>query len=158
MRICDVSYLKALRRKVQQARKALPPEVAKAIDLEIEEIKAQGGSGPWYSVQTIARAFNCTNHAVQLRTWNNSRGFQGSLPRCGWYLYGDWFEACGVNKDTRAYRTWPHPTTAMEALDLAHHLERYTPRHHNTSAQRYIDKRRIEHGNDRNGHYGTHGV
>ena len=158
MRICDVSYLKALRRKVQQARKALPPEVAKAIDLEIEEIKAQGGTGPWYSRSVTAEAFNLSYAAVENRTRLGHPGFQGSLPRDGRYLYGDWFEACGVNKDTRRYRTWPHPDMAIEALDLAHHLERYTTTYPKGGAQNYIDKRRIEHGIDRNGHYGSHGV
>ena len=125
MRICDTGYLKALRRKVQQARKALPPEVAKAIDLEIEEIKAQGGDGPWYSSATIGKAFNVSRNDIVHRTNLGATAFQGSLPTCGPFLYGDWFEACGVNKDTRYYRTWPYPAMAIEALDLAHHLDRY---------------------------------
>ena len=158
MRICDGSYLKALRKEVEQARKALPSEVAKAIDLEIEAIKAQGGNGPWYSTRVMAKAFNMTHSAMSNRYTLIHLGFQGSLPKCGYFRYGDWFEACGVNKDTYVYRTWPHPKMAKEALDLAHHLERYTPRHYNNGGQRYIDKRRREHGNDRNGHYGAHGV
>ena len=158
MRICDGSYLKALRKEVEWARKALPSEVAKAIDSEIEAIKKQGGSGPWYSTRVIAKAFNISHPAVTARASPAHLGFQGSLPECGRFKYGDWLEACGVNKDTNSYHTWPHPSMAIEALDLAHHLERYTPSHNNQGGQRYIDKRRREHGNDRNGHYGAHGV
>ena len=64
-----------------------------------------------------------------------------------------------MNKSNPTYRTWPHPDMAIEALDIAHHWERYRPHcNKNPGAQNYIDKRRLEHGNDRNGHYGTDGV
>ena len=159
MIICDASYLKALRQEVKQARQALPPQVAEEIDLEIEKIKAQGGTGPWYSSPTIAKAFNLTITSVAGRARLGSHAYQGSLPKCGWYLYGDWFEACGVNKDTVKYRTWPHPKMAKEALDLAHHWERYRPPQLRVIyAQSFLDTRRIEHGNDRSGHDGSHGV
>ena len=158
--ICDASYLKALRQEVKQARQALPSQVAEEIDLEIEKIKAQGGTGPWYSRPTIAKAFNVSHSTVKSRTLLGQVRYQGSLPRYAWWLYGDWFEATTVNKDTYFYRTWPHPNMAKEALDLAHHLERYrAPRKSRDNyAQSFLDKRRIKHGNDRSGHYGTHGV
>ena len=158
MIICEVRYLKALRQEVKQARQALPSQVAEEVDLEIEEIKAQDEDGPWYSRGVMAKAFNLNWTAVKNRTTLNHDAFQGSLPRYGKYLYGDWFEACTVNKDTLKYRTWPHPDMAKEALDLAHHLERYRDSKLKGTfyAQSLLDKRRSEHGNDRSGHYGPY--
>ena len=161
MRICGGSYLKALRKETEQARGVLPLEVVEEIDRDIETIKAQDEEGgPWYSRSVIGKAFNVPYHSMVCRTVLGQRAFQGSLPRYGKYAYGDWFEACTVNKETPKYRTWPHPDMAKEALDLAHHLERYrAPRKSRDNyAQSFLDKRRIEHGNDRSGHYGTHGV
>ena len=51
------------------------------IDSEIEEIKKQGGSGPWYSATVISKAFNIHPGTVHSRTYDRANhGFQGSLP------------------------------------------------------------------------------
>ena len=156
MIVCDASYLKALRIEKKQARRKLAPEVAETIDSEIEVIKQQGGAGPWYSTATIAKAFNVSPTTIRCRLEWVRTGFQGTLSYCGVVLYGSEFQALTVNKSTCSFRTWPRPAMATEGLDLAHHLERYKSQ--SRRAQNFIDRRRIEHGNDNPGNPSPNGA
>ena len=155
MIICDRAYLRGLESRMKKARKKLPPEVADAIDREIETIEAQGD--PWYGTRVITLAFHLESitKGSLFRIQASSAGFQGNLRKFRSLSYGTWFEACAVNKDTRRYRTWVDPDDAIQALYLAHRIVRYKIIIHNTrglsslprQGQIRIDKWRIEHGN-----------
>ena len=148
MIVCDRSYLRELERRKKAARKAIPEEVADAIDLEIETIEAQGDA--WYGVIVIGLAFRI--RFVRFRIYHRKPGFQGNLPMLPVGKppsYATWFGACSVNKDTKGYRTWVNPDDAIEALKVSHRLHRYeniTNSRRGRYAQHRIDKWRIEHG------------
>ena len=150
MIVCDRQYLRKLAARMKAARKALPPEVAEAIDLEIE---ARGSGRP-----LVRRADNQVgvsayiDRNVRSDTQRPARPgfFQGNLPKApvgkAGMLYGTWFDAMAVNKDTRSYRTWANPDEAIEALWVSHRLHRYE-RRNPRSGQIRLDQWRIEHGN-----------
>ena len=147
MIVCDRAYLREeLKSRMKAARQLLPKDVAATIDAEIEAIEAQGD--PWYGTRVMAVAFRLPIQSLRSRV-APSTAFQGNLRKNGPYNYGTWFDACGVNKDTRGYRTWVSPNDAIQALRIAHRIIRYEAQklRNRVNSQKYIDKRRLQHVN-----------
>ena len=133
MIVCDRAYLKELERRMKDARRKLPKEVANGIDAEIEAIEAQGD--PRYSTRVISTAFRVHTRTLGYRTHPRSQSatngkpgcdFQGHLPCLplngtnGDPICGTWFDAAAVNIDTQFYRTWRTPDELIRALELSH--------------------------------------
>ena len=145
--ICDRAYFKELERRMKAARKQLPREAAAGVDAEIEAVEALGD--PMYSTPVMATAFRITHTTLRHRVNDKNHSFQGHLPPfAGGAMWGDWFAACAVNKDTMGYRTWVDPNDAIKALKISHRLNRYSSEHGNL-AQTRIDRWRLknDHGN-----------
>ena len=151
MLVCDGHYRRTLRARKQAARKALPVDVAEAIDKEIDAIEALGD--PWYSTRVITVAFRLAKNSLSNRTNSHDyrQGFQGHLHKCDdiGLRYGNWFTAVSVNKDTARYRSWQNPEDAIAALRISHRLCRYEyGKPSGNDSQTKIDQWRLENGNN----------
>ena len=144
MIVCDRAYLRELERQMKEARRELPGEVAAGIDAEIEALEAQGD--PWYGTAVMEKVFRLGPRGVAKRTDKSHVMFQGHLPKWNGLLYGNWFAASSVNKDTSKYRTWVNPDDAIKALQVAHRLQRYSKRTARYGQFR-LDKWRLKNGN-----------
>ena len=106
---------------MKAARKLLHDDVAGVIDAEIEAIEATGRSLVFDDRYCVGK---CPHQREQPLWAYPAVSFEGThyLPRhtcpvCRTLAlhYGDWLEACSVNKDTHMYRTWPNPDDAIKA-------------------------------------------
>ena len=135
---------------MQAARKALPEDVANAIDREIDAVEAL--ENPSYSTRVITVAFRLSGNSLsnRINSYDNRQGFQGHLHKCDHtgLRYGDWFAAVSVNKDTATYRTWQDPDDAIIALKISHRLCRYDyGKLAGNNSQIKLDRWRLEDGN-----------